>query len=78
MPDIKYPVRCQIIDADGAEVAGAFTAQTPEASRPHIGKEGLAELVDEWHVRITLDDGNIINGEDCWWVPIGEEETKDG
>ena len=36
---------------------------------PHIGKEGLAEEVDE-NVRITLDDGTILWGYDCWWEAI--------
>lgn len=38
-------------------------------SIPHLGKEGLAEK-DDWMVRITLDDGHVIYGYECWWMPL--------
>jgi len=81
---IKYPVRCVIVDAGGmplseeADIDGnavQMVARTPDESRPHIGKHGLAELVSEFDVKITLDDGNIIHGYECWWIP--EEELSD-
>ena len=66
-----YPTRCQIIDIEGTEVWPDVVARTPEVSRPHIGKCGLAELIDDgWTVRITLDDGSVIMGYECWWKPI--------
>jgi hypothetical protein len=46
-------------------------ASTPEESIPHIGKEGVADKEDnEWIVKITLDDGHIIYGYECWWIPL--------
>lgn len=63
---IKYPVRCQIIDIFDA-VIGGLQCRTPKESKPHIGKYGLAEEVDD-RVRIILDDGNIIYGNECWWM----------
>jgi len=67
--NIKYPTRCKIIDADGLNW-NDFTCATPEKSKPHIGKTGLAEKDKKHGVKITLDDGNIIYGYDCWWIPI--------
>jgi hypothetical protein len=69
---IKYPTRCRIVDATGGRL-GPYPTKTPEVSKPHIGKEGSAELMRDGNVRITLDDGNILWGVECWWVPINEE-----
>ena len=68
MGSVKYPTRCKIIDAGGLNFHG-LTCATPEKSKPHIGKTGLAEK-DEHGVKITLDDGNMIYGHECWWTPI--------
>jgi hypothetical protein len=76
MRPIRYPVRCIIIDADGMSLSdGDFSAiaKTPDESKPHIGKHGLAEEITPWDVKITLDDGNIIHGYECWWIPEDEE-----
>jgi len=70
---MKFPVRCEIIDVEGQEVS--------PISKPHIGKQGLAEQIRNLEVeelgtfttttvRITLDDGNILAGYECWWKPI--------
>jgi len=66
---MKYPVRCRIMDVTGQEVFPGIIGNTPDISKPHIGKSGLAEKLDDGNVRITLDDGNIIFGYDCWWEP---------
>jgi hypothetical protein len=85
----KYPVRCVIVDADGYKFGAheEFVARTPPESYPHLGKHGLAEEVDDdmfssigigYRIKIILDDGNIIYGDECWWMPekdfIKEEE----
>ena len=68
--EIKYPTRCRIIDVDGTgHKVGPFLSRTPEKSKPHIGKDGLAERVGA-DVRITLDDGTELFGYECWWEPI--------
>lgn len=68
-----YPVRCRIIDVTG-KFLGAVPIATPEESIPYIGQEGLAEIDDSMppvsFVRITLDNGHIIFGHECWWEPI--------
>jgi len=71
--DIKYPTRCQIVDPDGSEIVPGLKRKTPDDSKPHIGKEGLAERIDGG-VRITLDDGGIIWGHECWWTPVESKE----
>lgn len=71
---IQYPVRCKIIDVTGLKKKIRhieFALNTPEKSKPHVGKEGLAER-DPAGVKITLDDGTIIYGHECWWTPIKE------
>lgn len=69
---MKYPVRCKIIDVTGMNKnidGNKFELNTPAISKPHIGKRGLAEK-DDCGVKITLDDGTIIHGYECWWTPI--------
>lgn len=75
MADIQYPTRCEIIDVTGVEVFPGLEGRTPKESKPHIGKKGLAEEVDE-NVRITLDDGTILWGYECWWVPLATEAEE--
>lgn len=65
---VHYPTRCRIIDVTG-RIVGEFRLNTPEVSRPHVGKEGLAEKEGDT-VRITLDDETVLFGNECWWEPI--------
>jgi hypothetical protein len=44
--------------------------RTPDKSKPHIGKQGLAYEIDGLNVRITLDDGTVLMGYECWWKPL--------
>jgi len=67
---MEYPTRCRIIDVTGKEVFPGIEGRTPDMSKSHIGKEGIAEKLDEWTVRITLDDGAILYGYECWWTPL--------
>lgn len=67
---IKYPVRCEIIDVTGEEFCPGIKRKTPEKSKPYIGKHGLAEKIDTLNVRITLDDGSVLFGYECWWKPL--------
>jgi len=70
---MKYPVRCEIVDVDGTgHRVGPFVSKTPEISKPHIGKQGLAEITDNGNVLITLDDGSVLYGYECWWKALGE------
>lgn len=72
MNKIIYPCRCVIVDIAGEDIGLSdlgIVASTPDISKHHVGKHGLAELEDELAVKITLDDGNIIYGYECWWTP---------
>lgn len=54
---ITYPTRCKIVDVTSKEI------------KAHVGKEGLAEKKEN-SVHITLDDGSILWGYECWWIPL--------
>ena len=71
---MKYPVRCEIIDAAGKMVFPGIKAKTPDASKPHIGEKGLAEKIGD-NVRITLDNGSILWGYECWWRPLDSHDS---
>lgn len=66
---IQYPTRARIIDVTGKTLHGVGI-RTPDVSTPHIGKLGTAEKVDDLNVRITLDDGAVLMGYECWWEPV--------
>ena len=68
---IRYPVRCEIIDVTGIEVLPGRLGNTPDISKPHVGKQGIAEKV-AGNVRITLDDGSTLYGYECWWKPLDD------
>ena len=69
----KYPVRCRIVDVVGQKI-GPFELKTPDESKPFIGAAGLAEEIPddemEYRVKITLDEGHVIYGDECWWEPL--------
>lgn len=70
---MAYPTRCRIVDATDVVVFPGIKGRTPDESKPHIGKEGLAERVGD-NVRITLDDGTVIWGYECWWEALFPED----
>ncbi len=72
----KTTVRCIIIDpvVENIYQDKPYVAIAPEESLPHIGKYGIAEIVDGYHAKITLDDGNVIYGDECWWKPVTESK----
>ena len=71
---MKYPTRCQIIDVTDQEVFPGIIGNTPDVSKPHVGEFGLAEKLSNGNVKITLDNGGILMGYECWWTPIKESE----
>lgn len=78
MKFINNPTRCRIVDVEGQVINPDFpylVARTPKASKPHVGKRGTAELQSDGNVKITLDDGEVIYGYECWWIPIDDEKS---
>ena len=70
-----YPKRARIVDVVGVQVFPGVLGNTPDVSKPHVGKFGLAEQMDNGLVRITLDDGAVIWGHQCWWVPVEDTDN---
>ena len=68
---MQYPQKVKIIDVTGVEVFPGIQGKTPDVSKNHIGKEGIAEEVGNT-VKITLEDGWVLWGYECWWEPLGE------
>lgn len=68
----KYPTRCEIVDVDGKEIYPGLIGKTPKVSKPHIGEHGLAELMEDGKVKISLDNGSVLYGHECWWKPTEE------
>ena len=75
---IEYPTKCKIVDVNDKEVFSSMKGNTPEISKPHIGKKGVASKDEHGRVIIQLDDGNIIYGYECWWKPIDDQNPIPG
>lgn len=69
----QYPVRCKIVDVEGQNVGMGIIARTPDKSKRHLEKEGTA-ILTRGVVQITLDDGGVIYGHECWWEPMPPKE----
>jgi hypothetical protein len=61
--------RVRIVNVDGMVWHGLpIKTGHPE----HVDKEGTIVEVDESGIpTIRLDDGAIVEGCECWWVPVG-------
>ena len=70
-------VRVEVVSAEGVEVFPGVIGADPAVAKPNIGKLGWCEEDAEvpgmpgyLNPRITLDDGTVIWGYQCWWKPI--------
>lgn len=82
---LPYPCKVLIIDVDEPDTVvlwNGMAIKTPEASKPYIGKVGIVErvadptLIDYDTVRITMPDGHVLWGWECWWAPIVDPTTQ--
>jgi hypothetical protein len=75
--DVQGRVRVQIIQAGGSPLpVPGVVAADPATAVPNFGKYGWCEMnafcpaLGEENPKITLDDGTVIWGYQCWWQPI--------
>jgi len=73
--DDQGRVRVKIIRAGGTPLGlGGLTAADPEKAQQHFDEFGWCEPNAKYessytNPRITLDDGTVIWGFECWWTP---------
>ena len=73
-----YPIRVRIVDIAGEPVPAmgpGVVAATPTESLPYIGKLGWAYDHEGWTVRIIMDDGDTLYGDECWWDAVEDGAT---
>ncbi len=78
-PDLQWGgdgrLRVRIVQAEGQPLDAGFVAADPPKAQANMRKEGWCE-VDAPHPafgtnpKITLDDGTVIWGFECWWEPV--------
>lgn len=71
-------VRVRVVSVAGTEVFPGIIGADPDAAKPHFEELGWCD--EDGHPdplepnytnpKITLDDGTIIWGYECWWKPI--------
>lgn len=64
-------MRVKIISPPVGSHLGPYPRVAPPKSLAHIGKKGTAEE-DGGGVKITLDDGTVLYGWECWWEKVEE------
>jgi hypothetical protein len=66
-------VRVRIEQADGVEILPGIVAADPEAAKPYFEKLGWCDEqafspeLGRPNPKITLDDGSVLWGYECWW-----------
>jgi hypothetical protein len=65
------PCRCIIVNPDGMMLGHDYVARTPPDSKQYVGKRGFAEKI-QGKVRITLDNGITLWGDECWFMWLEE------
>lgn len=67
IPTVGMKVYAVVVESDGDIVHGTITNVEP------LILEETDEVLSENFPTITLDDGRIVNGMECWWSPVDEE-----
>jgi hypothetical protein len=78
-------VRVKVVSVAGTEVFPGIIGADPDAAKPHFEKygwcdeEGRPDPLEPSYInpKITLDDGTIIWGYECWWTPVLTEIGKE-
>lgn len=83
-PDFTYDelgrVRVQVESAAGVEVFPGVIGADPPAAQANMSEYGWVEWGHPFeddpafrNPKITLDNGNVIWGYECWWKPVAKD-----
>ena len=71
----KVGMRVRVVvegdEEDSDPIYGTITNVEP------LIASGTNYILSEHFPTITLDDGRIVNGMECWWYEVGEEKQND-
>lgn len=73
MTTAKEGMKVHVILVDGDDIAVYGTITKVE----QLILEETDEVLSEHFPTITLDDGRIVNGMECWWSPVDEEKQNE-
>lgn len=71
IPTVGMKIRAILVEGDGQTVHGTITNVEP------LILEETDEVLSEHFPTITLDDGKIVNGMECWWSPVDEDKQSE-
>lgn len=75
-------VRVRIVPVSGTEIAPGVVGNDPTPARQNMNKEGwcdetaFCEDLGYSNPKITLDDGTVIWGYQCWWSPVEKAQVQ--
>lgn len=81
--DEQGRIRVAITPAAGTVLPGGFIAVDPAKAQEHMHEVGWCEydapcplLGGAPNPKITLDNGDVIWGYECWWSPVKRTEVN--
>lgn len=72
IPTVGMKIHAILVEGDGYPAHGTITNVEP------LILEETDEVLSEHFPAITLDDGRIVNGMECWWSPVdGNKQSEE-
>lgn len=83
-PDLTYDDQGRVrVSVTSGAAAYPGLAADPLIAQQNMGKQGWCEedvpcpeLGGRSNPKITLDDGTVIWGYQCWWAPVTQQTTE--
>lgn len=71
IPTVGMKVHAVVVGSNGDIVRGTIT------NVEQLILEETDEVLSEHFPTITLDDGRIVNGMECWWSPVNKKKQSE-
>lgn len=74
----KEGMRVKVFSPDKKKYLGEGTIRKVETLYIELGPGHLIPVSDNYPSEIVLDDGRVLEGIECWWIPVEDVKRVDG